>query len=218
MQYGAVARERGSPAQIVQCGYDVIAPIWSQWSANNVLPPLREKHVELVLDRLPANARVVELGCGPGTPVGEMLANRSHYIGVDLSRGMLRLAQQNVPSGAFVQANMSQLEFASESVDGVFAFASLIHVPREKHVHVLSRVARWLKPGGIFVAALGAGDNPMELNPDWLGVPMYWSHFDAPRNLWLLGQAGLDVEGSDVIEQHENGVAVRFLWVMAIRP
>jgi hypothetical protein len=53
---------------------------------------------------------------------------------------------------------------------------------------------------------------------DWLGAPMYWSHFDSATNRRLVTAAGLDlVEARDETED-EDGTPVTFLGVVARKP
>jgi hypothetical protein len=51
----------------------------------------------------------------------------------------------------------------------------------------------WLRPGGLLMATMGASDSPDIVEPDWLGVPMFFSHFDADTNREMVRRAGLDV-------------------------
>ncbi|HYG71748.1 MAG TPA: hypothetical protein VEC15_05610, partial [Actinomycetota bacterium] len=58
---------------------------------------------------------------------------------------------------------------------------------------------------------LGSGDNPAERDDDFLGAPMYWSHFDAETNRRLLREAGFEVEEADIAEDMDE----HHLWVIA---
>jgi SAM-dependent methyltransferase len=159
-------------------GYDRLAARYAGW-ADRVTPALRERYAGVLAARLSPDGRVLELGCGPGVPVARMLSRRCWVVGVDISWEMVRLARRNAPGAAFVQADMVPVEFLPDAFDGVVAFSSLIHVPRAHHARVLGRVRRWLRPGGVLVASLGAHDLAVGSDPDWLGGgPMHWSFFD----------------------------------------
>ena len=175
--------------------------------------------MNVVLARLGPESIVLDLGCGPGRPVAATLAQRCRVMAIDLSRKQLELARRHAPTALLVQADMTQLHVAAATLEAVVAFYSLIHVPRELLGDLLARVARWLEPGGVFVASLGAGDSPDSVEEDWLGVPMFFSHFDAATNLRLVERAGLLIESSDVIQEVEHdGKEVSFLWVVASKP
>ena len=213
------ATEEGAfTASAVARGYDRLAARYAAW-ADHVTPPLRERYAGVLSERLSVSDRVLELGCGTGTPVASALSHDFAVVGVDLSWRMLRLARRNAPRARLVRADIASVAFQPRSFHGVAAFYSLIHVPRVHHAAVLARVSRWLHPGGVLVASLGWQDLPAHRDPDWLGGgPMWWSFFDAGTNLDLLRQAGLTVDHAEVIAQLEGRIEVSFLWVVAHKP
>ena len=118
-----------------------------------------------------------------------MLADRFDVIGVDISETQLDAARRNVPQASFVLGDLADVEASpSGSFDGVAALYSISHVPREAHGPLFERVSRWLVPGGLFLATLGAGDDPGWIG-DWLGQPMFFSSHDADDYRRLLTAA-----------------------------
>jgi SAM-dependent methyltransferase len=146
------------------------------------------------------------------------LAARFHVTGVDLSARHIALAQAAIPQATFIQADMAAVDFPPSSYDAVAAFYSIIHVPREEHTDLLRRIAGWLRPGGLLVATMGANDTPAGVEADWLGAPMYWSHFDSATNRGLVTAAGLELLESREETEDEDGTPVTFLWVVARKP
>jgi trans-aconitate methyltransferase len=161
---------------------------------------------------------VVDLGCGSGFPVTQALATTCPTIGVDVSEVQLRSARRHAPGAALMQADMAALHFRPASLGAVAAFYSISHVPRVNHATLLARVVDWLRPRGLLVCTMGAGDNPDSVVEDWLGAPMFFSHFDAATNVGLLEAVGFDVQDAAVVEEDEEGSAVQFLWVIATKP
>ena len=207
-------RVPSEPAAIVAAGYHQLAPHWTEW-ADGVRPPLRMAYVEELLERLPEAAAVVELGCGTGLPVGAALAARSRYHGVDGAAGMIGAARANVPGGSFRHADMRTVEFDEGALNAVVALHSILHVPREEHAAIFAKVRGWLRPGGWFVASLGARDDPGSGEESWLGAgPMFWSGFAPAENERLLRAAGFSLVESDVRQQWEGAEEVRFHWVV----
>jgi SAM-dependent methyltransferase len=206
----------GAPKEIVARSYDCLGKRFGEWTGE-VRREERARYTALILDALPAGAQVLELGCGPGVPTTRALAERFAVTGVDLSAVQLRLARQNLPGVAFVQADMARLGVAPASYDAVVAFYSLIHVPREEQAGLLGRIAGWLKPGGWFVATMGAHDEAVGYEGEWLGVPMYWSCYDAATNRRLVGEAGFEIVDAREETAEEMGEAVTFLWVVACK-
>ena len=205
---------RSDPKKLVVDGYNIIAERYLAWSGLRPSPQ-RLHYLRRLLDMLTPGASVLELGCGAGLPVTAALADRCHVTGVDISAAQLALACQHVPRVAFVQADMAALDFAPQSFDAVVSFYALTHVPRSEHAALLKRIASWLRPNGLFFATMGAGDSPDVVEDDWLGVPMFFSHFDAAPNQELVQQAGFELLFAETVTEDEDGQPATFLWVAA---
>jgi SAM-dependent methyltransferase len=139
-------------------------------------------------------------------------------VGVDIAPGQLSLAKQLPPDVMLVRADMAELGFADRSFAAITALYSVIHVPRRRHSELFSAIRRWLHPGGLALASLSAHDSPDIVQADFVGVPMFFSGFDAARNLRLLTDAGLTVEHEEVLAMHEPEGDTPFHWVLASRP
>ncbi len=202
------------PKRIVREGYDRIGEAYAAWALGGTSRQ-RLRHVQSLVHRLPPGAAVLDLGCGPGVPTTLELARHFAVTGVDISARQLELARVNVPSATFVQADLASVEFPPASFDAVTAFYSIIHVPRREHAGLLATIERWLRPGGLLVATMGASPTESGYEENWLGAPMYWSHFDAETNRQLVEQAGLELVSvaDETVEEH--GAAVTFLWLTA---
>jgi len=128
----------------MQLAYDGIAELYA--SRNAHLPDI---YVELGL-RFLALARpgcdVLDAGCGVGRDLAWLESQGCHMIGIDLSRGMLRLAR-GVTASALVQRDLWHLSFTSNQLGGVWCSASLLHLPRadsRSALQELRRVGAWL--------------------------------------------------------------------------
>lgn len=113
------------------------------WKAHTT-PRQLERAQQLRSD---ANGLVIDLGCGPGWHLPLLEPS----IGVDLSVEMLRLAADH---GGVAQADLSNLPFARESIGGVWASRSLVHLPRTEvpiALAELHRVMRIGAPGYLWV-------------------------------------------------------------------
>jgi ubiquinone/menaquinone biosynthesis C-methylase UbiE len=205
------------PKRIVAEGYDEIADKYAEFVARSRDDP-RHRYTTLLLERLPPGSRVLELGCGRGEPTTRLLAERFAMTGVDLSARQIECARRQVPSATFMQADMTALDWPDDSFDAVVAFYSLTHVPRNEHRRLLQDVARWLRPGGLLVATMGAGSSTDAVEDDWLGAPMYFSHFGARTNRRLTQEAGFRIISARVETTDEDGDPVPFLWVVAEKP
>jgi SAM-dependent methyltransferase len=203
------------PKRIVEEGYDAISDRYTSLSLEWDWPA-RRHYLRRLIDLVPAHGAVLELGCGAGIPATAELTRHFQVTAVDISREQLRRAIRNAPGAQFIHGDMATVELPEAAFDGVAAFYSIAHLPRDEHPLLLKRIRRWLRPGGIFVASMAARDTAASVEPDWLGAPMYFSHFDATTNMRLLTEAGFVVEESDVITQDEGALGrATFCWVVA---
>jgi ubiquinone/menaquinone biosynthesis C-methylase UbiE len=202
------------PKQIVAQGYDRISRSYSAL-VDSMDPAVRKKYLAILEASLPPGARLLELGCGAGVPMTRQLARRLRVVGLELSAGQVRQACRNVPQASFVQGDMAELCFADGSFDAVAAFYSLTHVPRAEHHLVLAEAHRVLRPGGFLLVTTGAGDSPDSVEPDWLGAPMFFSHFDGAANVNLVQEAGFSIVSAEDEQEFEYGEPVWFRWIVA---
>ncbi len=206
------------PKDIVEQGYDRIGEEYERWSTKGT-DPARERYLKVLLEGLPKGAQVLDLGCGSGALATRRLSERFQITGVELSSRMVELAQRNIPTATFVRADMASVEFPPELFDGVCAFYSLTHLPQKELPILLRRVARWLKPGGLFVASMGSGEDPGSVEDEWVGgVPMYFAGHAVQTNEELVEEAGLRVVSARTEAVREEGGDVTFLWMVAKKP
>ena len=166
------------------------------------------------LEPLSESARVLDAGCGQGTPVLRRSSASSTATGLDFSRAQLELAAENAPRASLVQGDMTRLPVCDGAFDAITAYHSLIHVPSDEHRAVLDEFARVLRPGGRVLLSEGPGEWS-GTNPDWLesGVEMQWhiAGADATReHLRNAGFAVVDERGADDTLTEDGGRWVFF--------
>lgn len=101
---------------------------------------------------------ILDFGCGPGRDL-KTFTERGHIaIGLE---GSARLAEMaRVYSGCEVwEQNFLALDLPSEHFDGVFANASLFHVPTRELPHVLRELHATLKRDGVLFSSNPRGNN-----------------------------------------------------------
>ncbi len=202
------------PKKIVARGYNSITQSYLQL-IESVGPLVREKYLNVISESLPAGARILELGCGAGVPMTKRLAGKFSLVGVDISVEQLKLAARDVPEADFILADMAGLNFPEATFEAVTAFYSITHVPRDEHSDLLANIYRMLKPDGLLVAAMASGDNPGEVESDWLGAPMFFSHFDGRTNEKLINETGFEIVSAVDESEKEFGRPVCWRWFVA---
>lgn len=138
-----IRRAYNQAAMAYRLGYDGIPP--------------RIADIDLTLQYVDAPKPVVlEIGCAYGREA-QHLIKRSHYFGIDISAAYIQMARREHPRGNFEVADVMQYQFPS-GLDVVFAFASLLHNPKEDIKLVFERVAAALNPGGVIFLSLKRRD------------------------------------------------------------
>jgi ubiquinone/menaquinone biosynthesis C-methylase UbiE len=160
--------------------------------------------------RLPEHAMVLDAGSGTGIPIARFLTQQGHEVtGIDLSRTMVEVARKNVPDASFQQMNMTEITLPPNSFDGVISCYATIHVPREKHAKVFESFHTVLRPSGVMLVSVACW--AWEEVADYLGVDMFWSHYDPEKTESLIRNSGFKIEfGRDI----ESG-GEKHHWVLA---
>jgi len=111
---------------------------------------------EPFLRQLPQGGSILDLGCGPGRDVAAFQERGFEVVGVDGSANMVAAARSRV-SSPIVHATFDAIDWR-DAFDGVWACASLLHVPRDALPDVLDRVVRAIKPRGVAFLSFKYGD------------------------------------------------------------
>lgn len=99
---------------------------------------------------------ILDVGCGSGRDMVAFADRGFRTVGIDRSAGMLKIAAQN-GAGSLVQADARRLPFAKNVFQGVWACASLLHVPKNDLPTALKESNRVLRHGHIYLS-LKKGD------------------------------------------------------------
>lgn len=101
---------------------------------------------------------ILDFGCGPGRDLRRFRELGHEAVGVDGSKAFVRMARAE--SGCEVlRQDFIALDLPAARFDGVFANASLFHVPRPVLPAVLRTLHDCLKPGGVLFSSNPRGDN-----------------------------------------------------------
>ena len=207
-------RYRNEPEKIVAMGYNEMAGDYGKWTLRHERPD-RDKYTRLLMENLADDAELLELGCGPGEPTTRTLSQKYSVTANDISESCLNLARKNAPNATFILSDMTSLSFDPGSFDAVVAYYAFHHIPRDRYAPLLGNISRWLKPGGIFMAAMYPYDVENLVTEDWHGSTMYWSSFNEEKTLQLITDAGLAVLEQSKESAIEDGKETTFLWIIA---
>jgi SAM-dependent methyltransferase len=128
--------------------YDRWAPSYD--GPGNQLLELEEPVVRAILDELPIGV-ALDAACGTGRHAAYLASLGHTVIGVDASPGMIAVAREKVPDGAFQVGDLHALPLADDSVDLVVCAIALVHLPAIDGP--FAEFARVLRPGGHLVVS-----------------------------------------------------------------
>ncbi|HXC53408.1 MAG TPA: class I SAM-dependent methyltransferase [Candidatus Limnocylindrales bacterium] len=102
--------------------------------------------------------RILDFGCGPGRDLIALRALGHEPIGLEGSPPLAAMAREH--SGCDVwEQDFLALELPAEYFDGIFANASLFHVPSQELPRVLGELRAALKPDGVLFSSNPRGNN-----------------------------------------------------------
>ena len=174
--------------------YDRIADLYAEAYADDLS---RAPFDQALLDRFAelVQGPVCDLGCGPGY-VAEYLRLRGVEIfGIDLSLRMIDVARRRYPAIPFQVGDMRALDLPTDSVRGIVAFYSIIHLRRDAVVPVLREMARVLKDNGNLLVGCHRGEQDLHADGRF-GQPVSLDAtlFEPAELAEYLTEAGFDVE------------------------
>lgn len=118
------------------------------------------QNIRSLLDHISGSApyRILDFGCGPGRDLFQLMDMGHIPVGLDGSAMFVTMARQF--SGCEVlHQEFLELDLPMTHFDGVYANASLFHVPRQELPRVLREIWETLKPGGILFTSNPRGNN-----------------------------------------------------------
>ena len=108
---------------------------------------------------MPRNpGKILDLGCGPGRDLLAFKRQGHTAIGLDATPAFVEMARQATGCEVW-QQSFFNLDLPPETFDGIFANASLLHVPHAQMVKVLKDLHQALVAGGAIVISICRGDS-----------------------------------------------------------
>ena len=125
---------------------------WSFWEGTKDHDVLQNTETLLSHISSPPPHRILDFGCGPGRDLC-FFKKRGHIaVGLEGSPQLCALAQKH--SGCLVwEQNFLSLDLPDSSFHGVFANATLFHIPKQELARVLRELWMCLKPEGVLFSS-----------------------------------------------------------------
>lgn len=123
--------------------------------------------------RGPGPFRILDFGCGPGRDLKIFRDLGHEAIGLEGAERFVELARAYSGCEVWLQ-DFLELKLPSEFFDGIFANASLFHVPGQELPRVLRELWSSLKPGGVLFSSNPRGGNEEGWNDQRYGCYYDW--------------------------------------------
>jgi SAM-dependent methyltransferase len=105
---------------------------------------------------LKKDAEVLDVGCGAGVKSRFLSREGLNVTGVDFSEKLIDIAKRESTGIEFVVLDMKNVSDLGCQFDGIFAQASLLHIPKKEIPIILEKLISVLRPGGyMYIAVKG---------------------------------------------------------------
>lgn len=169
-----------------------------------------DSYIRLLLKQLAKNSSILDVGCGAGVPVDDILVKGGHeVVGIDLSPSLIKIARKLVPQASYSVGDMQLLKPNEYSVDAVVCLFALFHVPRSDHARVIKTFASFLPTNGWLLISMG--DRAYEGAHEMYGVASYSSQWGSVENRRIIETAGLAIQH----EEFSNSFGERHQMILA---
>ncbi len=131
---------------------------WSFWEGTKDHDV--SQNYDHFLAQFPATQKldILDFGCGPGRDLAYFKGLGHRAVGLDGSFAFCAMAQENTGCPVLHQSFLN-LELQEETFDGIFANASLFHIPKQEFPRILLQLRRTLRPGGILFSSNPRGSS-----------------------------------------------------------
>jgi len=204
--------------------YDLIADRYADVWFTNPDSDL----ADAFLAHLPERSRLLDVGCGPGQYTRHFWSRGHTAVGIDISQRTAAGARARCGRSMFARMTMMALGFPDAAFDGVWACASVPHIPSGSVGSALAELHRVLAPGGtLFVnVPLGLGarvETPADFAQEGTYGRFFQRYSDAEDFLAVLRSTGFDVvdSGENVVRSdvlaHRGTISAKWFNVTAVK-
>ncbi len=155
------------------------------------------------LTHLPADARLLDLGCGGGQDADDLDRRGYRVVGVDRTSALLLAGRRRYRSLPLVRADLRSLPFQAMAFDGLWAAASLMHLPKPDARRILADLCKLVRPGGLFAATVTYGMKSRLVTDGW--VPgRYFARWRKDELARAVRRAGWEIVSLQVVSNQER--------------
>lgn len=198
-------------------GYDALAEIYAKEYCNELdRKPFDRERLERFARMVPSGLPLCDLGCGPGHLAAHLKSLGAEVLGIDLSPGMIAEAKRRYPPIDYRVGDMLQLELSNESLGGIAAFYSIIHIERDLLDRATAEMHRVIVPGGLAALAFHRGQGTFH-EEEALGkpIPFDCTLYEPEEMALSMERAGFTIEDVTVRDPYDFEFPTTRVYVLA---
>ncbi|MBK3659804.1 class I SAM-dependent methyltransferase [Bradyrhizobium diazoefficiens] len=163
---------------------------------------IERKWLDRLIAQLPAQPKVLDIGCGPGEPIARYLLETGCTVtGIDAAPEMIDIAKDTFPGATWLVSDMRSLNLNAR-FDGLLAWDSLFHLSPDDQRHMFPIFRRHADADAALMFTSGPSFG--EAIGSFEGEPLYHATLHAAEYRQLLDSNGFDVV-DHVVEDPECG-------------
>lgn len=170
---------------------------------------LYKNSLQLLLNNLSEDAKVLDLACGPGNISAYLHQHKPklQILGIDGAENMVNLARKNIPQGEFKVMDIREIDKIERDFDAVICSFCLPYLPEKEARELIQKAATILSQTGVIYLSTMEGDYSLSRyqkssSGDDEGLFIYF--YPSSQLKSFLKDAGFTVLSEEIITQPEE--------------
>ncbi|KPK48195.1 MAG: hypothetical protein AMS22_15720 [Thiotrichales bacterium SG8_50] len=203
----------------IKDGYDKLAAVYAVRFCDELNgKPFDRSLLQRFVTAVP-DGPVCDLGCGPGHVAAHLQTLGANSMGFDLSPKMIAEAERRYPTVEYRVGDMADLDMPSESLGGIVALYSIIHLERQKLEEAFREMHRVLKPAGQLLVSFHKGEGILhEDNVLDTDVSFDCTLFEPDEVSGKLERVGFSIAEATVRRPYDFEYPTKRVYVLADKP
>lgn len=152
---------------------------------------MESEYLNLILNSIPANSSILDLGCGTGEPIAQFFIDKGFKItGVDGSKKMIEVCKKRFPTHQWIVSDMRDIHL-NQQFEVVLAWHSFFHLDQDSQRKIFKLFAEHCKSKGIL--AFTSGEEEGEVWSDNGGEMLYHASLSTNEYEKLLKENSFEV-------------------------
>lgn len=165
-----------------------------------------KSYLDKLLELIPNNAEILDLGCGAGEPIAKYLINKGYIVtGADYSQAMLELAKKRFPHQSWIFCDMREFNL-EESYDAIISWGAFFHLTPTEQRASLPKICSSLKESGVILVTVGHEEGEVTGTVD--GESVYHSSLSKEGYIQILNNSGVEIVEFNLQDKNCQGFSV----------